>query len=121
MGKTKTAVISELPEEQKTGKEKYEERKKSKAEKEKATKKKAQIVGVGLKGGERIKVVSGEVVEEEIKEEEEKKLKKPKPKVRGKKYKKASEKVDKTKLYPVAEAVQLSSSKKFLTPHLTAV
>lgn len=107
MGKTKTAVISELPEEQKTGKAKYEERKKKQVEKEKAGKKKTQVGGVGLKGGERIKVIGGETSEEEIKGEEEKKAKRAKPKVRGKKYKKASNKVNKSKLYPLAEAVKL--------------
>lgn len=73
----------------------------------------------GLKGGERVKVVTGVIIEEEVPEKtpeeklekeepKEKKVKKAKePKARGKKYKKASQLVDKTKLYSPDEALEL--------------
>lgn len=82
--------------------------------KEKEKRKTAKVPG--LKGGERVKTVSGVIVPEEIPEEkpqereeerEEKTKKLRKPKVRGKKYKKASQLVDKTKLYPPDEALEL--------------
>lgn len=108
MGKTKTALISGLPEERKTGKESYEEKKQKKL----AEEKKKQVTGVGLKGGERIKIVGGDV----LPEESEQKASGPegalaqreaKPKVRGKKYKAARAKIDRSKHYPLKEAVKL--------------
>jgi len=104
MGKTKTAFVTGLPEENLSGEEKYKERLKRKAEREA---KKAKIEGVGLKGGERIKVVSGEI--SEIKEEEKKEVKKAKAKERkrGKKYLAAKQKIDKTKSYKIDEAIKL--------------
>ena len=72
-------------------------------------KKKAKIAGVGLKGGERIKTVEGgPIIKEEKPEAAEPTTKKiRKVKIRGKKYQDAKAKVDKTKLYPIEEAVQL--------------
>ena len=105
MGKTKTAFVTGLPEENLSGEEKYKERLKKKAERE--AKEKAKIEGVGLKGGERIKVVGGEIPE--IKEEEKKEEKKAKAKERkrGKKYLAAKQKIDKTKSYKIDEAIKL--------------
>jgi large subunit ribosomal protein L1 len=105
MGKTKTAFVTGLPEENISGEEKYKERLKRKAERE--AKEKAKIEGVGLKGGERIKVVGGEIPE--IKEEEKKEEKKAKAKERkrGKKYLAAKQKIDKTKSYKIDEAIKL--------------
>jgi large subunit ribosomal protein L1 len=105
MGKTKTAFVTGLPEENISGEEKYKERLKKKAERE--AKEKAKIEGVGLKGGERIKVVGGEIPE--IKEEEKKEEKKAKAKERkrGKKYLAAKQKIDKTKSYKIDEAIKL--------------
>ena len=106
MGKTKTAVITDIPEQEIAGKVQYEEKKKKQKEKEaKLEKKKKQVERVGLKGGERIKVVSGDVVEEPKTDEEI--SKKAKPKIRGKKYQAARAKIDKTKLYSLPEAVKL--------------
>lgn len=105
MGKTKTAVVSGLPDEAKSGKEKYKEKQKRKQEAE--AKEKGQIKGVGLKGGERIKTVGGEDLPPEVLDEAGESKKKREPKVRGKKYKKVESEVDKTKLYPIKDAVKL--------------
>jgi len=110
MGKTRTAVISDTPEEKTTGEAKYEQKKKRQAEKAaKAAKKKHQVKGVGLKGGERIKVVTGGSLPEEPKEPAAAPAlaRRGKPKLRGKKYKDARAKVDKTKDYPLPNAVKL--------------
>jgi len=71
-------------------------------------KNKKKVAGVGLKGGDRIKVVEAEPVKlpEEEPVQEEKKTER-KPKVRGKKYLAAKAKVDQNKLYPLAEAIKL--------------
>lgn len=94
MGKTKTVMISGTPEETK---------------KKERAKKKAKITGVGLKGGERIKTVeAGPIVKEEKPASDETATKQiKKTKVRGKKYKNARAKIDRTKLYSIKEAVQL--------------
>src|SRR3989304_1466257 len=76
MGKTKTAVLSGTPLEKKSGKQIYEEKKRRK----KLEEKKAQVAGLGLKGGERIKVVGGEIIPQEE---------------------------EKAKRYPVSEAIKL--------------
>lgn len=110
MGKTKTAVITGMPDEKLTGKAAYEaKRQKKEVAKKKleSEKKKKQITKVGLKGGERIKTVeAGPIVEEAKKEEEIKKVT-LKPKTRGKKYKAAKAKIDKTKFYKLANAIKL--------------
>lgn len=110
MGKTKTAMLSDLPAEEKTGKEAYEEKRRKKEE----AQKKAQLQGLGLKGGERIKVVSGEPLPEEVSSEVNSAgaeigptQKAKKLKVRGKKYKEAYQKVDKSKHYQRADAIKL--------------
>ncbi|MCH7641412.1 hypothetical protein IID22_04415 [Patescibacteria group bacterium] len=106
MGKTRTAVISGAPEDKKSGEEKYKERQKKKKEAE--AKVKAQVKGVGLKGGERIKTVGGDEIPSKPTEAEEEKAKKAKKvKVRGKKYKEALAKIDKTKLYSYSDAIKL--------------
>jgi large subunit ribosomal protein L1 len=112
VGKTKTAFVSGMPGEEKSGKAAYEAKRKRKLEEEKkrqADEKKAQVGKVGLKGGERIKVVSGpapeEVAAESDKKEEAKSQKKPK--VRSKKYKDAKAQIDRNKLYSVKDAVKL--------------
>ena len=114
MGKTKTAVVKGKPEEKLTGKEAYEAKKKAQEAKMKEgeKKKKGAVSGVGLKGGERIKVVGGELppVEEPTKETDQPKEDvkiTSQPKVRGKKYKNALSKVDRNKLYPLSDAIKL--------------
>ncbi len=103
MGKTKTVIVGGLPEETVSGKEAYEKRKKAKEEKAK----KVQIEGLGLKGGERIKLVTGEVPTQVATPEVEIQKPKKKKRVRSKKYLSALSKVDKKKLYPLPEAVKL--------------
>jgi large subunit ribosomal protein L1 len=127
MGKTKTVFVGELPDEKKSGKDVYEEKRKKREEavkreaaKEKkpasvkvGKKGKGLVSKVGLKGGERIKVVGGDLPDEtsatseDAEKSEEATEKIRKPKVRGKKYISASTKIDKTKLYSIADAIKL--------------
>jgi len=104
MGKTKTAFVTGQ-EEALSGEEKYKLRLKKKAEKE--AKEKAKVEGVGLKGGERIKVITGEEIITSQTPEEEKARKKAKIKVRGKKYLSAKQKIDKSKEYEINAAIKL--------------
>jgi len=113
MGKVRTGAM---------GDEKVEKEQKRKAEARREGKKakKAKVEGVGLHGGERTAVVEGVELKPEIKELLEKvesgtaagKEKKPKkaagPRVRGKKYQEAVKLIDKTKLYKLADAVDLA-------------
>ena len=89
MGKTKTAVISEAPDKELSGKEKYLAKQKKRQELE--AKDKAQVTKVGLKGGERIKVVGGDVAPVETDTEQDSSIttekKRSAPKIRSKKYK----------------------------------
>lgn len=107
MGKTKTVVLEGMPEERISGKEAYELRKKKKEEKAK----KQQVKGLGLKGGERIKVVEAEpipIVEPSPSKISEVPLSKVKrKKVRGKRYLSSRKKINKNKLYPIKEAIKL--------------
>ena len=110
MGKTKTAFIEGAPVEEKTGKEAYEAKRKRKEAEDIA--KKQQITKVGLKGGERIKLVSGgpEITPEvdmQVESDKTQAKKDWKPKIRSEKYKKVKSKIDKTKFYPLGEAVKL--------------
>ena len=144
MGKTKTAFVQEQNSSEKSGKEAYEEKMRKKAEKEAAAKaetkeepaetkvaakpetpkkqgkkEKDQVKGVGLKGGERIKVIGAELPEEETPAEAEttptpseaKSTKKPK--VRSNKYKAAYTKVDKNKFYKLEDAISLLKGIKY--------
>lgn len=102
MGKTKTAFVTGQ-EEALSGEEKYKLRLKKKAEKEA----KAKVEGLGLKGGERIKVVSSEEIITADIPKEEKSKKEAKRKERGKKYISARQKIDKSKEYEINEAIKL--------------
>lgn len=105
MGKTKTAFVTG-EEQALSGEEKYKLKLKKRAEKE--AKEKAKVEGLGLKGGERIKVVGADVVPQIEEEKEEEKGKKQKQeRQRGKKYLEARAKIDKTKNYEVEEAIKL--------------
>lgn len=109
MGKTKTAVISGSPDETKSGKEKYKEKKKQKKEKDD----KVRVPGLG--GGERVVAVGAELPEEgsepskeKGKEKKEEALQRRKGQEgRGKNYKTARKKIDKSKRYSVKKAVDL--------------
>lgn len=109
MGKTRTAVISgapDLPAVKPGEPKKKRERKKQK----KSLREKKGVRIPGLKGGERIVAVdAGPLPEKEERGKEERKVEKrvKPPKVRGKKYKEARAKVDKTKLYPIDNAIKL--------------
>ena len=113
MGKTKTAFVSGVPDEEKSGKDAYEAKRKRKLEEQKkqeAEKEKAQVTKVGLKGGERIKIVEGEQVAPETERTEDitsEKLKRQ-PKVRSKKYNIVKSKIDKSKKYSLSDAVKLA-------------
>lgn len=96
MGKTKTAVISGLPEEEKG--------KKTKGKKQKEEK---EVRVPGLKGGERVVAVTAEPLPEEKEEKKEEKKQAKKVKIRGKKYKAALKKIDKAKSYKVKDAIKL--------------
>lgn len=107
MGKTKTAVISGAPDEKElSGAEKYKLKQQKKAQEEAA---KAKVSGVGMKGGERVNTVEGtevEVYESKADEPLSPKAKRG-PRTRGKQHVASVAKVDKTKLYPLEEAIKL--------------
>lgn len=118
MGKTKTAVIAGTENEKLSGAEKYKIKQLKKKEAEEKAKK--AVTGVGLKGGERIKVISGKVPTEE-----ETKIKKRAPKKRSRKYVESASKINRDKEYPVKDAIDLvkkASYSKFdgtMETHLT--
>ncbi len=102
MGKTKTAIVSGEPESQAP-----KDKGKKKEKQRKSLKEKKGVKVPGLKGGERVVAVEAEpIVEKEEKGETTKKIER-KAKIRGKKYIEAQTKVDKTKLYPLTEAIRL--------------
>lgn len=116
MGKTKTAFVGGATDDTKSGKAAYEEkmRKKAFAQKEAEEKAKAQVKGVGLKGGERIKVVGAEEAVTETKTEKADKVEEEvasekvrQPKIRSKNYKSAKKKIDRNKTYKVSDAIKL--------------
>jgi large subunit ribosomal protein L1 len=110
MGKTKTAIISGEPESQDP-----KDKKKRKEKQQKSRKEKKGVRVPGLKGGERVVAVGAEPsVEEEKKEKTTKKVEK-KAKVRSKKYLEAQAKVNKTKLYPLTEAIKLVKETSYST------
>src|SRR3990172_6862570 len=121
MGKTKTALIGEAPAEQKSGKEAYEDRMKKKdaaaAKADAGTKAKVRAPGQG--GGQRVVAIEeGPIVTEEatVPEASEEKKREKKIKVRGRKYQENYKKIDKSKNYPLSEAIKLvkdSSYSKF--------
>ncbi len=110
MGKTKTAFVSESPVEKKSGKAAYEEkRRKQEASRKKREEepKKKTVKGVGLKGGERVAAVSGGPIIEDEPTVAETVARRKAPKIRGKKHKTASTKVDRNKTYSLAKAIKL--------------
>lgn len=124
MGKTKTAFVSDLTGETKSSKELYEEKMKKKAAMQKAAlgqKEKTQVQGIGLKGGDRIKVVGSDLppvepvvsstVSSPTSESEPEAVgvasKQKKVRVRGKKYKVVALQFDRTKHYPLPDAIRL--------------
>ncbi len=111
MGKIRVKILGD-EETEKAQAEKARKRR----EQKKAEKQKVHIKGVGLKGGQQIKVVEGVELKPEIEkllhetpsEETEKKAKKKvKIKIRSKKYRLAASLVNKNKEYQLGEALQL--------------
>ncbi len=108
MGKTKTAFVSEEP---KKGSKSSEEAYKEKKERQAAKVKEEKVHIAGLKGGQRIKTIEVELPPTEISIEEPRSAEASRglrePKVRSKKYQEAKAKIDKTKLYPISDAIKL--------------
>lgn len=103
------------------GDESQEREQKRKAEARRETKKskKDKVEGVGLHGGERTSMVEGTELKSDVKEllekveggdksETKKKKKATGPRYHSKKYKDAHGLVDKTKLYPLTDAISLT-------------
>lgn len=107
MGKTKTKVVSGIPEDKTSGEEQYK-KKKQKQQKEE-DEKKVRIPGMG--GGERVVTVdAGPIIDDEAEKEEQEEQKESRwrrPRVRGEKYKKARAKIDRSKTYGLDSAVEL--------------
>jgi len=106
------------------GDEGEEKAQKRRAEARRQTKqsKKVKVEGVGMKGGERVAVVEGTDINPEYKKlieeveggEKIKKIKKEKKvRIRGKQYVEKSSLVDKTKFYPLTDAITLVKQTSF--------
>jgi len=102
MGKTKTAFVAEAQESNKTSEQKYKEkREKQKKEEE------AKVHISGLKGGQRVKIISAQepVAGKEIEAKE--KANEISMKTRGKSYLDAKAKIKAGEKYKIADAVKL--------------
>lgn len=111
MGKIRVATLG--------GGEEKEQKRRADARRQTKKSKKEKVEGVGMKGGERVAVIEGTEINPEFKKlvaevesgetpEESKKAKKQKKaRERSKRYKNVAGLVDKTKFYPMAEAVTL--------------
>lgn len=115
MGKIRVATLGDEGEK--------EQKRRADARRQTKKSKKAKVEGVGMKGGERVAVVEGGDINPEFKRlvaeveagsasadataGEAKKKKERKAKVRSKRYKEVAGMVDKTKLYPLEDAVAL--------------
>lgn len=117
MGKIRVAKLGDEASEK-------EQQRRAQARRQTKASKKEKVEHVGLKGGERIKVVEGTEIKEEFKklveevekgeppsavspQPSDKKKKQKKERTRSRRYQEAVKLVDKTKLYPLAEAVEL--------------
>jgi len=112
MGKIRQVTLGDEDQEK-------EARRKAEARRQTKAAKKDKVEGVGLKGGERTVLVEGTDVKPEFKklieevesqegQEKKKIVKKKKPvKVRSKRYQDAAKLVDRSKLYPLKEAIEL--------------
>lgn len=122
MGKTKTAFVGGVSDEALSSEERY----KQKLAKKKAEEEKKKVEGLGLKGGEKNKIVGAEEVpseetkapEQQVTEpaevvEEKEDAKEKKVHTRGKNYKGAKAKIDSNKLYPVLDAIKLIKDLKY--------
>lgn len=109
MGKIRVKTLGDETQEK-------EQAEKAKARREGKQALKTHVKGVGLKGGQQLKVMEGTELKPEVEkllhetpltEPAKKTKKKAKVRVRSKKYLEAKTMVDKTKTYPLAEAVAL--------------
>jgi large subunit ribosomal protein L1 len=117
MGKIRVATLGT--------EEEGEQKRRAEARRQTKKSKKVKVEGVGMKGGERVAVVEGEDLKPEFKKlvadveaaeagEKPKKAKKQKKaRVRGKRYQEATALVDRSKLYPIPEAVSLMKKTSF--------
>jgi large subunit ribosomal protein L1 len=113
VGKTKTAFVTGIGEEDLSGKAKYEQKKKQKEAQEKATQlggKPEKVHIAGLKGGQRIKTIEAEPILTEEESESPSAKKSKGPKIRSKKYQEAKTKIDKSKAYSINDAIILLKS-----------
>lgn len=104
MGKTKTAFVSETPSEKdKTSEQKYKEKKERQKKQDQD-----KIHISGLKGGQRVKMVSTEEAVSETPITTEEKPKEVKTeKIRSKKYQASKAKIESGKKYKLSEAIKL--------------
>jgi large subunit ribosomal protein L1 len=119
MGKIRVATLG--------SEEEAEQKRRADARRQTKKSKKEKVEGVGLKGGERVAVVDGGDIKPEYKklveevesgeslaETKAKKAKKAKKvRVRGKKYQEAASQVDKSKLYPLTDAIEVMKKTSF--------
>lgn len=128
MGKTKTAFIAEVQDENKSSQDAYKEKKVRQAKeaaaragvKESATKKdeEKKIHIPGLKGGQRVKIVEAESLPEvaEILSDTDTKTQKKtakEPKIRSKKYLEQKSKVTPGRAYALADAIKLAQETSY--------
>lgn len=115
MGKIRVAALGDESEK--------EQKRRADARRQTKKSKKEKVEGVGMKGGERVAVVEGTTINPEFKKlieqvetgpasaeasaSEAKRKKQKRTRERSKRYKEAAGMVDKTKLYPLADAVAL--------------
>lgn len=115
MGKIRVATLGDEQEK--------EQRRRAEARRQTKKSKKEKVEGVGMKGGQRVAVVEGTDIKPEFKklveevergessvvsrQPSDKKKKQKKARERSKRYKEVAGVVDRTKLYPLAEAVSL--------------
>lgn len=115
MGKIRVATLG--------GGEEKEQKRRADARRQTKKSKKEKVEGVGMKGGQRVAVIEGTDIKPEFKKlvaeveqgpasaeataGEGKRKKRVKQRERSKRYKEAAGLVDKTKLYPLADAVAL--------------
>jgi len=130
MGKTKTAFVGGVSDEALSSEERY----KQKLAKKKAEEEKKKVEGLGVRGGDKIKVIGAtepeaesepvkvdtqkpdtdkqeEIAETKNEVPEEKKGKKAR--VRGKNYKSAKAKIDSNKLHSVSDAIKIIKELKY--------
>jgi large subunit ribosomal protein L1 len=111
MGKIRAVTLGDVSEEK-------EQKRRAEARRQTKDSKKQKVEGVGMKGGERTAVVEGTDIKPEFKHlidevegasegKPEKKKKEVKVHVRSKRYVEIAKLVDRTKLYPITEAVKL--------------